>query len=115
MSLLDAPIWNDAGTWIVLGVSLLFIVVGIAMHRIIMKVVRLPLNQGIRMSDILKNLRRQSAEVAAAKKKMSLEDMRRDAESRISTRDFVGALRAKIAHGGQAVIAEVKKASPARA
>lgn len=42
MSLLDAPIWSDAGTWIVLGVSLLFIVVGIAMHRIIMKVVRAP-------------------------------------------------------------------------
>ena len=40
MSLLDAPIWNDAGTWIVLGVSLLFIVVGIAMHYFIMKVVR---------------------------------------------------------------------------
>jgi hypothetical protein len=30
MSLLDAPIWSDAGTWIVLGISLLFIVVGIA-------------------------------------------------------------------------------------
>jgi anthranilate phosphoribosyltransferase len=28
MSLLDAPIWNDAGTWIVLGISLLFLVVG---------------------------------------------------------------------------------------
>lgn len=42
MSLLDAPIWNDAGTWIVLCVSLLFIVVGIAMHRIVMKVVRAP-------------------------------------------------------------------------
>ncbi|WP_287965505.1 hypothetical protein [Diaphorobacter sp.] len=42
MSLLDAPIWNDPATWIVLGVSLLFIVVGIVMHRIIMKVVRRP-------------------------------------------------------------------------
>ena len=42
MSLLHAPIWNDAGTWIVLGVSLLFIVVGIAMHYFIMKVVRAP-------------------------------------------------------------------------
>ena len=42
MSLLDAPIWNDPATWIVLGVSLLFIVVGIVMHRIIMKVVRGP-------------------------------------------------------------------------
>ena len=42
MSLLDAPIWSDAGTWIVLGVSLLFIVVGIGMHRVIMKVLRVP-------------------------------------------------------------------------
>ena len=42
MSLWEAPIWRDAGTWIVLGVSLLFIVVGIVMHRIIMKVVRGP-------------------------------------------------------------------------
>ena len=41
-SLLDAPIWNDPSTWIVLGVSLLFLVVGIVMHRIIMKVVRTP-------------------------------------------------------------------------
>ncbi|MGE8373723.1 MAG: hypothetical protein ACN6N5_00100 [Diaphorobacter nitroreducens] len=40
--MLDAPIWNDPATWIVLGVSLLFIVVGIVMHRIIMKVVRGP-------------------------------------------------------------------------
>lgn len=42
MSLLDAPIWSDAGTWVVLGVCLLFIVVGIGMHRVIMKVLRVP-------------------------------------------------------------------------
>ena len=42
MSLLDAPIWNDAGTWSVLGISLLFIVVGIVMHRVIMTVLREP-------------------------------------------------------------------------
>ena len=42
MSLLDAPIWNDAGTWIVLGVSLLFIVVGLVMHQIIRRVLRKP-------------------------------------------------------------------------
>ncbi|MEF8688271.1 UNVERIFIED_CONTAM: hypothetical protein NO986_12430 [Comamonas sp. A-3] len=42
MSLLDAPIWSDPGTWIVLGVSLLFIAVGIGMHRVIMKVLRVP-------------------------------------------------------------------------
>lgn len=39
-SLLDAPIWNDPGTWIVLGISLLFVVVGVVMHHIIMKIVR---------------------------------------------------------------------------
>ena len=42
MSLLDAPIWSDAGTWIVLGVSLLFIVVGLVMHRVIVKILRAP-------------------------------------------------------------------------
>jgi len=42
MSLLDAPIWHDAGTWIVLGVSLLFIAVGVAMHHVIRKVLRAP-------------------------------------------------------------------------
>ena len=42
MSLLDAPIWNDAGTWIVLGISLLFIVVGIVMHCVIMTILHEP-------------------------------------------------------------------------
>ena len=42
MSLLDAPIWQDPGTWIALGVSLLFIVVALAMHRVIRKVLRAP-------------------------------------------------------------------------
>ncbi|WP_180987912.1 hypothetical protein [Alicycliphilus denitrificans] len=42
MSLLDAPIWRDAGTWIVLGISLLFVVVGIAMHCAVRKVLRAP-------------------------------------------------------------------------
>ena len=37
----------------------------------------------------------QLPEVAAAKKRTSLEAMRADAESRVLTRDFVGALRAK--------------------
>jgi indole-3-glycerol phosphate synthase len=53
-------------------------------------------------------------EVAAAKKRMSFADMRRDAESRVLTRDFVGALRAKIAKGQAGVIAEIKKASPSK-
>ena len=40
--------------------------------------------------------------------------MRQDAESRVLTRDFEGALRAKIAQGQAAVIAEIKKASPSK-
>ena len=53
-------------------------------------------------------------EVAAAKKRLPLPAMRADAESRVLTRDFEGALRAKIAKGQAAVIAEVKKASPSK-
>ncbi|MEY3781984.1 MAG: indole-3-glycerol-phosphate synthase, partial [Pseudomonadota bacterium] len=49
-------------------------------------------------------------EVAAAKQRKSLEAVRADAESRVLTRDFVGAMRAKIAAGQSAVIAEIKKA-----
>ncbi len=67
------------------------------------------------MSDILKKIvdvKRQ--EVLAALKRKSLEAMRADAESRVLTRDFVGALRNKIAAGQAAVIAEVKKASPSK-
>jgi indole-3-glycerol phosphate synthase len=67
------------------------------------------------MSDILnKIVEVKHQEVAAAKKRMPFDDMRRDAESRVLTRDFVGALRAKIAKGQAAVIAEVKKASPSK-
>jgi indole-3-glycerol phosphate synthase len=53
-------------------------------------------------------------EIAAGRKKKSLAAMRADAESRVLTRDFAGALRAKIAAGQAAVIAEVKKASPSK-
>ncbi len=53
-------------------------------------------------------------EVAAAKKRVPLSAIRADAESRVLTRDFEGALRAKIARGAAAVIAEVKKASPSK-
>ncbi|MBL0945668.1 MAG: indole-3-glycerol phosphate synthase TrpC [Hydrogenophaga sp.] len=67
------------------------------------------------MSDILnKIVATKREEVAAAKKKKPLEVVRADAESRVLTRDFVGALRAKIAAGQAAVIAEVKKASPSK-
>jgi indole-3-glycerol phosphate synthase len=40
--------------------------------------------------------------------------VRTDAESRVLTRDFEGAMRAKIAAGQAAVIAEIKKASPSK-
>lgn len=53
-------------------------------------------------------------EIAAARKKKPLEAVRFDAESRVLTRDFEGALRAKIAAGRPAVIAEIKKASPSK-
>ena len=67
------------------------------------------------MSDILdKIVAVKRDEVAAARQRMPLETMRTDAESRVLTRDFEGALRAKIAAGQAAVIAEVKKASPSK-
>ncbi|MCZ2405581.1 MAG: indole-3-glycerol phosphate synthase TrpC [Burkholderiales bacterium] len=67
------------------------------------------------MSDILKKICDVKVEeVAAAQKRVSFADMRRDAESRVLTRDFVGALRAKIATGQAGVIAEIKKASPSK-
>ncbi len=67
------------------------------------------------MSDILdKIVAVKREEVAAGLKKKSLAAMREDAESRVLTRDFVGALRAKVGAGQAAVIAEVKKASPSK-
>jgi indole-3-glycerol phosphate synthase len=53
-------------------------------------------------------------EIAAARKKTPLEAMRADAESRVLTRDFEGALRRRISAGKAAVIAEIKKASPSK-
>ncbi len=53
-------------------------------------------------------------EIAAAKKRISLQAMRADAQSRVLTRDVVGALRQKIAQDQPAVIAEIKKASPSK-
>ena len=67
------------------------------------------------MSDILnKIVAVKHEEVAAAQKRLPLAAMRADAESRVLTRDFEGALRAKIAKGQAAVIAEIKKASPSK-
>ncbi len=53
-------------------------------------------------------------EIAAAKRARAEALLRRDAESLGGQRDFVGALRAKVAAGRAAVIAEVKKASPSK-
>jgi indole-3-glycerol phosphate synthase len=53
-------------------------------------------------------------EIAEAVRRKPLAEVREDAESRVLTRDFVGAIRAKIAAGQAAVIAEVKKASPSK-
>ncbi len=67
------------------------------------------------MSDILdKIVAVKREEVAAAIQRKSLAVVRADAESRVLTRDFVGALKAKIAAGKPAVIAEIKKASPSK-
>jgi indole-3-glycerol phosphate synthase len=67
------------------------------------------------MSDILdKIVAVKREEIAAALVKKPLNVMRADAESRVLTRDFEGALRAKIAAGQAAVIAEIKKASPSK-
>jgi len=67
------------------------------------------------MSDILqKILAVKAQEVAAAKAKKPLAEMRAEAESAAPSRDFTGSLRAKINAGLPAVIAEIKKASPSR-
>ncbi|MES2363175.1 MAG: indole-3-glycerol phosphate synthase TrpC [Pseudomonadota bacterium] len=67
------------------------------------------------MSDILdKIVAVKHEEIAAAIKRKPLAVMREDAESRVLTRDFAGALRAKTAAGKPAVIAEIKKASPSK-
>ena len=67
------------------------------------------------MSDILEKIVAvKHQEVAAAKTRMSFESMRTDAESRVLTRDFLGAIRQRVQAGQSAVIAEVKKASPSK-
>jgi len=67
------------------------------------------------MSDILAQIvATKHEEIAAAQKRVPLAAMRADAESRLLTRDFVGAMRAKVAAGLPAIIAEIKKASPSK-
>ena len=67
------------------------------------------------MSDILNQIVAvKRLEVAQAQNKLSLAAVRADAESRVLTRDFVGAMRLKLQSGAAAVIAEIKKASPSK-
>jgi len=67
------------------------------------------------MSDILDQIVAvKREEVTASQKQKPFSMVRADAESRVLTRDFEGALRAKIAAGHAAVIAEIKKASPSK-
>ena len=67
------------------------------------------------MNDILKKIVAvKHEEIAAGQKRLSFATMRADAESRVLTRDFVAALRSKIARQQAAVIAEIKKASPSK-
>jgi indole-3-glycerol phosphate synthase len=67
------------------------------------------------MSDILQRIVAvKREEVAAAKQRCDAPSMRRQALGQPPARDFVGALRARMAAGHAAVIAEVKKASPSK-
>ena len=67
------------------------------------------------MTDILEQIVAvKRTEIALGQKRVPLTAMRADAESRVLTRDFVGAMRSKITAGQPAVIAEVKKASPSK-
>ncbi len=67
------------------------------------------------MSDILKKiLAVKEAEVARAIAKKPFEAVLEEARAMPRPRDFVGAIRAKIAAGKSAVIAEIKKASPSK-
>ena len=67
------------------------------------------------MSDILKRiLAVKRDEVAASRADTPLAVIRATAEMQTATRDFLGAIRDRIAAGKPAVIAEIKKASPSR-
>ena len=67
------------------------------------------------MADILDRILAVKAEeIANAKRARTEAAVRREAEAAEPPRDFIGALRAKIAAGRAAVIAEIKKASPSK-
>jgi len=67
------------------------------------------------MADILARILATKAdEIAAAKRVLPMREISAAARAQSPPRDFEGALRAKIAAGRAAVIAEIKKASPSR-
>jgi indole-3-glycerol phosphate synthase len=67
------------------------------------------------MADILQRiLATKRDEVAAARARVPLAQLQAKARDAAPVRDFVGALRERIARGEPAVIAEVKKASPSK-
>jgi len=67
------------------------------------------------VADILRRiLATKRAEVEAARASVPLAEIERRARAVAAPRDFVGALRAKIAAGKPAVIAEIKRASPSK-
>ena len=67
------------------------------------------------MSDILnKILATKAEEIAAAQAKLPLSEVQKLAAQQPPARDFVAAIRNKIAAGKAAVIAEIKKASPSK-
>jgi indole-3-glycerol phosphate synthase len=76
---------------------------------------RVFLNACTAMSDILqKILAVKAREVADAQTVKPLAAVRAAAEQAVPVRDFAGAIRARIAAGQAAVIAEIKKASPSK-
>jgi indole-3-glycerol phosphate synthase len=67
------------------------------------------------VSDILERIVAvKREEIAAAKARRGEASLREEAEAHRNTRGFASALRAKVAAGQAAVIAEVKKASPSK-
>jgi indole-3-glycerol phosphate synthase len=67
------------------------------------------------VSDILtKILAVKADEITAARAAKPLAALRAEAEAQPAARDFVGAIRTKIAAGHPAVIAEIKRASPSK-
>jgi indole-3-glycerol phosphate synthase len=67
------------------------------------------------MSDILQRIVEvKREEIAAARPKRSAADLQELARAQSAPRGFVAAMRAKVARGDAAVIAEIKKASPSK-